>query len=152
MSTSALATLLDALYDGLSIRAGLSGIGVASSYRGAEWLGEQTHGYIMFYEGSFTQEPLGMGETDRMETFQFRGEITAIEPGAGQTAAMAACTSAVAILAELETFADDFTLGGVALEYELSSGEFSSGIWLGPSGGQFFEIQFLLTLKTHIVP
>lgn len=146
MSTSALATQLDAICDGLAARPGLAEVNVFTGAVAQEEAGLE----CVVIGGTCELDEIAhsMGG-NREETWRVDGAVRVIKEWQGSTedTIRAARDRLMEILAEIETYLND-TYAGTLPDAQLMSGTLDNAIW--PEGrlcGLVFSFE-LMTVKT----
>lgn len=142
--TTKLDAAMNAIADGLALRAGLSGVQVGTGPLGAASQQES----IQLFTGSSSQEWATTGRR-KEEELTIDGSIWVSRPSADDAVIREARARAIALLAELEDFLRlDPSLGGVVRVSSLASVELDQGVT--PDGGRWCQLDFVIECNQRL--
>ena len=98
---------------------------------------------------------MGMGEKERMETYDIPGGVFVAKPENDETAIRSARDRAHEIVADIETYINSSiaqTLGGTCLDAEFTLGEMRQGPYAGQFNGRWCEVTFNVNVRASKEP
>ena len=141
--TSKLDATMLALADGLALRAGLSGVQIATGPLG----GDSAQESIQLFTGSLDQEFVTTNRR-REELLTIEGAIWVMRAGKDDTVIRVARARAIALLAEIETFLrDDPSIGATVRAAEVQAVSLDQGV--NPDG-RWCQLDFTLAASQRL--
>ncbi len=143
--TSKAAAVLDAITDGLSARAALAGIQIASG----PMRFESSSDSIQFFQVDISQEWGALGRKRREEEGVLKGAVWVMKPGKDEAAVRATRDRAFVLLGEIEDFMRvDPSIGGVVRVSQIRPGVLDQGANEGRWVELDFEIRYEVRLQS----